>query len=198
MAAQPAGGMGVSILQRLEHSKGIVSPAPGKLLANEVLAGDTTILEEAVGLLGHQDKMVRAGAGKTIEQVSTAEPGLVAGYLPQLLPSLQVPEPQTRWMVLHALGCCAGLDPGTALEALPRAEAFAEGNSGACLWGATVVYLGYAGSTLEANVRAVYPNLESAAQAPEIKKGGWREICGCMTRASPKSGLGWRSLPRPA
>jgi len=83
----------------------------------------------------------------------------VAGYLPQLLPSLEVPEPQTRWMVIHALGCCAALDPATALEALPRAEAFAEGNSGACLWGATVVYLGYVGATSEANARAVYPIL---------------------------------------
>jgi len=45
----------VSILPWLENNTGTISSALGKLLANEVLAGDTTILEEAADLLGHQD-----------------------------------------------------------------------------------------------------------------------------------------------
>lgn len=56
MAAQPAGGSGLSILPRLDNNKRIIPSALGKLLANEVLAVDTSMLEEAVDLLGHQDK----------------------------------------------------------------------------------------------------------------------------------------------
>ena len=39
-----------------------------------------------------------------------------------------------------------GLDPETALQALPRAQQFLEAQSGACLWGATIGYLGAVGA----------------------------------------------------
>jgi hypothetical protein len=132
----------------------------GKSLAKKVLAGDVSILEQAVVLLAHDDKNVRAGAAKIVEQVALVDPSLVAGSLPQLVPALDVPEPQTRWMVIHTLGICAALDTPTALKALPKAEEFIQANSGACLWGSTVLYLGYLGATSESNARTVFPILE--------------------------------------
>ena len=48
------------------------------------------------------------------------------------------------------------------MRALPNAEATIQADSGTCLWGATVVYLGYLGATSEANARAVFPVLERA------------------------------------
>lgn len=152
----------MSILPQLEDNKGTISSALGKSLASKVLEGETAILEEAVVLLAHDSKNVRAGAAKIIEQVAMADPFLVAGFLPRLFPALEAPEPQTRWMIIHALGLCASLDVPTALGALPKAEEFIELDSGACLWGATIVYLGYVGATSEANARTVFPILERA------------------------------------
>jgi hypothetical protein len=152
----------MSILPQLEHNKGTVSSALGKSLAKKVLAGEEAILEEAVTLLAHASKNVRAGAAKIIEQVALAEPSLIVAFLPRLLPALKVPEPQTRWMAIHTLGLCAALDTPTALAALPQAQDFIRGDSGACLWGATITYLGHLGATSEANARAVWPLLEQA------------------------------------
>jgi hypothetical protein len=152
----------MSILRQLEKNKGTISSALGKALAKDVLAGQMTILEEAVGLLAHENKQVRAGAAKVVEQVALSEPVLIVEFLPRLLPALDVDEPQTRWMAIHTLGLCAALDTPTALKALPKAEAFIEAESGACLWGATIVYLGYIGAMSAENARMAFPILEHA------------------------------------
>jgi hypothetical protein len=60
------------------------------------------------------------------------------------------------------LGHCASLDVATALRALPKAEEFIAANSGACLWGATIRYLGFLGATSKVNARRVFPVLERA------------------------------------
>ena len=60
----------MSILPQLEKNKGIISSALGKSLARQVLAGETSILEDAVALLVHDDKNVRAGAAKIVEQLA--------------------------------------------------------------------------------------------------------------------------------
>lgn len=168
----------MTILPQLKENKGTISSALGKSLARQVLAGQTPILEEAVELLAHDDKNVRAGAAKIVEQVAMVDPGLVVDFCPQLLPALEVPEPQTRWMIIHALGYCASLDTPTALQALPQAQAFIEADSGACLWGATLVYLGHLGATLPANTRRVFPLLEQALrdipkQAKQVLESFW-------------------------
>jgi hypothetical protein len=160
----------VSILPQLEKNKGTISSKLGKALAKDVLAGETAVLEEAVDLLGHGNKQVRAGAAKIVEQVALGDPSLVAEFLPRLLLALDLPEPQTRWMAIHTLGLCAALDTPTALRALPKAEAFIEAESGACLWGSTIIYLGHVGATSEANARAVFSLLERAMRIPGREK----------------------------
>jgi hypothetical protein len=152
----------MTILPQLLTNKGTVSSALGKALANQVLDGESAILAEAAELLAHDSKDVRAGAAKIIEQVAMEEPSLVVPLRSSLLPALDVPELQTRWMVIHALGHCARLDVATALRALPKAEQFLAANSGACLWGATIRYLGFLGATSEANARRAFPILERA------------------------------------
>jgi hypothetical protein len=154
----------MSILPQLEKNRGTISSSLGKALARQVLAGETAILDEAVTLLSFGHKDVRAGAAKIIEQVALVDPCLVAPFLPHLLPALEVPEPQTRWMAIHTLGLCAPLDAETALQAMPKAEAFIEADSGACLWGATITYLGCLGATSPANARTVFPLLERVLQ----------------------------------
>ena len=152
----------MSILVQLEQNKGTVSSALGKSLAKEVLAGNPSILAEAVELLVHDNKQVRAGAAKIIEQVAVEKPVVVSQYLPRLLPALDVPEPQTRWMAIHTIGLCAEFDIPTAEKAFPKAKEFIEGNSGACLWGSTIIYLGCLGATSPTNAHAVFPILEQA------------------------------------
>jgi hypothetical protein len=150
----------MSILPLLIDKKGTISSALGKSLAREALRGDKAILAQAVELMAHEDKNVRAGAVKIVEQVRVADPALVGGYLPRLLPALDLPEPQTRWMAIHTLGICASLDTETAMSALPKAEEYVGADSGTCLWGATVVYLGYLGATSEEHAQMVFPVLE--------------------------------------
>jgi len=160
------------ILAKLEKNRGTVSSALGKVLAQRVLAGETDILDEAVTLLSHGHKDVRAGAAKIIEQVGLVDPSLVVSFLPTLLPALNTPERQTRWMAIHTLGLCAKLDAQTALLALPQAEAFIAADSGACLWGATITYLGHLGATSATNARRVFPLLERALERiPRQAKG---------------------------
>jgi hypothetical protein len=162
----------MSILPQLQKNRGTISSALGKTLAQQVLAGETEILVEAATLLSFDHKDVRAGAAKILEQVALADPSLVVPFLPRLLPALEVPEPQTRWMAIHTLGLCAALDTQTALQALPKAEAFIAADSGACLWGATITYLGCLGATSAANARRVFPLLEQAlARIPRQAKG---------------------------
>jgi hypothetical protein len=150
----------MSILPKLEKNKGTVSSALGKALAQEVLDGETAVLDEAVVLLAHGSKNVRAGAAKIVEQVALVRPDLVAGNAAQLLPALDLPEPQTRWMAIHTLGLCAELAPGAALRAMPWARLFLEQQSGACLWGSTIKYLGYLGALSGENAQLVLPLLE--------------------------------------
>jgi hypothetical protein len=155
----------MSILPRLEKNKGTVSSALGKALAQEVLEGNRAILDEAVSLLAHESKQVRAGAAKIIEQVAVQRPEWVAAYLPQILPALDVAEPQTRWMAIHTLGLCAALEPDVALQALPKAQQWLQQKSGACLWGATIGYLGAIGALSAENTRLAYPLLGGALAA---------------------------------
>jgi len=152
----------MSILPQLEKNRGTISSALGKSLAKKVLKGERSILEEAVVLLAHDNKEVRAGAAKIIEQVAMVDPSLVANLMPRLLPALEVPEAQTRWMIIHTLGFCAALDTPTALKALSKAKEFIGLDSGACLWGSTIIYLGCMGATSEMNARTVFPMLERA------------------------------------
>ena len=166
----------MSILPQLEKNKGTISSKLGKALAQDVLAGQTEILAEAVDLLSHESKQVRAGAAKIVEQVALSDPSLVVGFLPRLLPALDVTEPQTRWMAIHTLGLCAALDISTALQALPKAEAYIEADSGACLWGSTIIYLGYLGATSGGNARKVFPVLERALQIPGREKNVLRSF----------------------
>ena len=142
-------------------------------------------------LLGHDSKNVRAGAAKIVEQVAMFDPALVVGFLRQLLPALEVAESQTRWMTIHTLGLCASLDAPTVISALPKAEEIIGLDSGACLWGSAITYLGYLGATSESNVRTVFPILERALhatprQAKTVLKGFLRMLdrTGGETRAS--------------
>ena len=187
----------MTILPQLEKNKGTISSKLGRALAQDVLAGQAEILAEAVDLLSHESKQVRAGAAKIVEQVALSDPMLVVGYLPRLLPALDVDEPQTRWMALHTLGLCAALDTSTALQALPKAETFIDADSGACLWGSTIIYLGYLGATSEANARVALPLLVRALAIPGREKDVLRSFVRLMDVADDqmRSRMGQLAAP---
>jgi len=152
----------MSILSELQKNKGTISSALGKSLAEKVLKGDKSILSEAVKLIKFDDKNVRAGAAKIIEQVAQNKPELVADCLKDLLLGLESSEPQTRWMIIHTFGFCAKLNPVMASKALDKAEEFLNTNSGACLWDRTILYLGYIGAVSEIHAKKVFPLLEKS------------------------------------
>jgi len=139
----------MSILSKLQNNKGTVSSSLGKSLGQQVLKGDRDILSEAINIISFDDKNVRSGAAKIIETVAEKKPEYVSPYLSRLLPSLEVQEPQTRWVILHVLGLCAKLEPHISLKAFPKAEQFLKESSGMCFWDRSITYLGYIGSISE-------------------------------------------------
>jgi hypothetical protein len=171
----------MSILSKLQNNKGTVSSSLGKSLGQQVLKGDPDILSEAINLISFDDKNVRSGAAKIIETVAEKKPEYVSPYLSRLLPSLEVQEPQTRWVVLHVLGLCAKLEPQISLKAFPKAEQFLKENSGMCLWDRSITYLGYIGSISEKEAVKIFPILEKCMvsipeRIPRIFEGFERMI----------------------
>jgi len=155
----------MSILLQLQQNKGTISSALGKSLAEKVLSGKTEILNEAVSLIKNEDKNVRAGAAKIIEMVAEKKPEFVADYLDKLLSGLEVPEPQTRWMLIHTFGYCAKLNPTVAIKAFDKAKDFLKADSGACLWNRTILYLGDMSAVSKEQAKKVFPVLEEAISA---------------------------------
>ena len=128
----------MTTLELLKQNKGTVSSALGKQLAQKVIDGDHALLKDAVKFTSYdQDnkkaKSIRAGAAKIIEKVAEKKPELVAPYLDRLLPTLDMPEPQTRWMIILAFGYCVKDKPKLALKGINFAKSYIEENQGVIL-----------------------------------------------------------------
>lgn len=152
----------MSILKQLQENKGALSSALGKSLAEQVLKGEKRILKEAVELINHDNKNVRAGAAKIIEMVAEKKPEFIADHMKKLKTAFDAPEAQTRWMIIRTFGLCANLNPKAAEEALAKAKIFLKEDSGACLWNRTMIYLGYLGAVSEKYAQKAFPILEKA------------------------------------
>ncbi len=142
----------MEIFDLLKSNKGTVSSALGKDLAEKVLNGDLSILEEAIkyvvfDLHNVNSKGIRAGAAKILEKVSEKKPELIAHDLYKLKPALNAPEPQTRWMLMQIFGFCAKLNPQESISVLDFAKKYLTENVGVCLSGAVYLYLGRIGAT---------------------------------------------------
>lgn len=157
----------MGIFYALKANKGTVSSALGKQLAADALAGDLSILEEAVRLTCYdrnnpKAKHIRAGAAKIVEIVAEQEPALVAPYMDQLMPALEVAETQTRWMTIRTLGFCAKDAPQTAARGIPFAVAYLKENAGVCLSSSAELYLGAMGAVSVEYARQCFPLLIQA------------------------------------
>jgi len=140
----------MTLLEQLSANKGTVSSALGKELAKKVLGGDSEILLQAIDLTRFEpekakSKNVRAGAAKIVEKVAEKKPELVSPHLEELLPALEMPEPQTKWMLMMAFGYCAKLNPKTAIKGVDYAKKFIKEKQGLGVAGASEIYLGHIG-----------------------------------------------------
>ena len=142
----------MDILDQLKNNKGTVSSALGKELAEKVLKGDKSILEQAIDYVSydldnHKSKGIRAGAAKILEKVAEKQPDLIANQLDKLKPALTVKEPQTRWMLMQVFGYCAKLNSKESESIIDYAKQYLTENAGVCLTGAVHLYLGRIGAT---------------------------------------------------
>jgi len=161
----------MSILSTYTENQKKISPDDLETLTHQVITGDQVLLQEAVDLLGHDEKNMRTYAAQIIDQVALTYPQRVAPFLPALLPALNVPETQTRRMVLHTLGVCAPFETAVSLTALPKAQQIIRAQSGVTLWNATIIYLGYVGAVSAESARQVLPTLEQALrELPNLTK----------------------------
>jgi hypothetical protein len=144
-----------------------------------VLAGEQALLREAVKLClfdreNRQAKSVRAGAAKIVEIVAEKKPAWVAADLELLLPALDVPEPQTRWMVIRAFGFCAKANPQGAAKALPYAESFIQNKKdGMILPSSAALYLGDLGAVSPELARQAFPILLSSSSSILANELDW-------------------------
>jgi endonuclease III len=146
----------MNLFELLQNNKGTVSSALGKELAQKVLEGDRTILNDAIQYVSYdlenpKSKNIRAGAAKILEKVAEKQPGLIADDLGKLKPALDTKEPQTRWMLMQVFGFCAKLNPKVASSVIDYGKAYLGENAGVCLSGAVHLYLGRVGATSEKN-----------------------------------------------
>jgi hypothetical protein len=157
----------MDLLDQLRANKGTVSSALGKELAEKVLNGDKSILEQAVEYVSYdldneKSKGIRAGAAKILEKVAEKQPDLIANRLDKLKPALTVKEPQTRWMLMQVFGYCAKLNPKDSESIIDFAKQYLNENAGVCLSGAVHLYLGRIGSTSDKTADKVLPILDEA------------------------------------
>lgn len=157
----------MKLLDQLRNNKGTVSSALGKDLAARALGGEEDILGEAVRLTLYEPdnlkaKQVRAGAAKIVEKVAEEKPEMVAGYLDDLIPALDMPEPQTKWMLISVFGYCARDNPDSAKKAVEHATRYIASKQGVCLTGAAARYLGNIGALSSRDAQAVLPVLAGA------------------------------------
>jgi hypothetical protein len=168
----------MALLERLSHNKGTVSGVLSKKLAQQVLAGDTQLLAEAVRLVVYRQeepaaRHIRCGAAVIIDQVAAAQPALVLKYLPKLFPALAVGEPQTRWIIIRTIGYCAALDPKTARRAVPFAERYIEQQSILCLKSSADRFLGALGAVSAKDAASVFPILEKSIRNMVRNEADW-------------------------
>ncbi len=169
----------MSLFERLSKNKGTVSSALGKTLAQQVLGqNQIDVLMECIDLASYQApdsaaKKIRSGAAKVVEIVAQQRPKLVAPHLAKLLPSLSVPEPQTRWMIIRVMGFCARANPTTAQKAVPFAEKFLDRKEGLCIASSADLFLGDFGAVSKNNAHRVFPILERSMKKPIPNEPDW-------------------------
>lgn len=168
----------MEILDLLKSNKGTVSSALGKELADKVLKGDLSILQEAFKYVVYDlnnvnSKGIRAGAAKIIEKVAEKKPELIAKDLDKLKPALNAPEPQTRWMLMQVFGFCAKLNPKSSISVLDFAKKYLTENAGVCLTGAVHLYLGRIGATSNNTANEVISILDDSLKTATENEVDW-------------------------
>ena len=168
----------MGIFDQLQNGKGTVSSALGKELAARALQGDLSVLEEALVLTVYdlpraESKHIRAGAAKIIEIVAEKRADLVAHHLEALLPALDAPEPQTRWMILRTFGLCASLAPDVAAKAIPFASREIQNKEGLIVASSADLYLGDLGAASPQYAKSIFSILKVSAMSVIKNEADW-------------------------
>jgi hypothetical protein len=164
----------------LEKNKGNLSEFGKKIGTRIALREDIELLSQAVefctiSLSDKKTRDIRTGAAKIVEMVAFARPDLVAPFLDDLLPALEAPEPQTRWMIIRVFGLCAAIRPETAAKAIPYAKRYIqEKREGQlCLVSSADLFLGDYGSTCAERAREAFPLLLSSSDNAIQNEHDW-------------------------
>ena len=168
----------MSILEQLSNNKGTVSSALGKVLAQKVLNGQTSILSECIDLASYEaavpaQKHIRSGAAKVVEIVAENQPDLVSPHLEKLLPALSVKEPQTRWAIIRTMGFCAHLNKPIAQRAIAYAEKYIDKKEGLCLASSADLFLGDFGAISKKDAQRVLPILAQSIENLIFNEQDW-------------------------
>lgn len=170
----------MQILEQLRNNKGTMSGELSKRLALEVLSGNMVILDEAIelasySLVNKNEKNIRAGAAKIIEEVVMKKPELIAPNLEKLIPALEASEPQTRWMVIRTIGLCAQYNEIVAEKALDYAQIYIQKKKEGelCLVSSTDLFLGDYGAISRKNTAQVFQILLESTDNIIMNEHDW-------------------------
>ena len=97
----------------------------------------------------------------------------MAPHLKPLFPALSVEEPQTRWMIIRAVGFCAHLNAPVAREAVACAEQYLAAKKGLVLASSADLFLGDLGAVSEEDARRVFPILEKSMASLLANESDW-------------------------
>jgi hypothetical protein len=98
----------------------------------------------------------------------------VAPRLASVLPALDSPEPQTRWMIFRTIGFCAANNTVVVRKALPFAKRqLVQKGEGLCLASSIDLYLGDLGSTTKADAHRAFPLLEISMRNAVPNEPDW-------------------------
>ncbi len=76
-------------------------------------------------------------------------------------------------MIIHPIGLCAIQNPLIAAKAINKAKDYINENTGVCLTGAAVIYLGDMGALSNKEAKIVFPIIEKSLKIASLNEIDW-------------------------
>lgn len=117
----------MSIINKLASSLNRRDEVPNQELAKEIVAGnDAAAVKELLSHLSTKDKNVQSDSIKTLYEIGTLKPELIAPHTEVFLQLLDSKNNRLQWGAMTTLTTIAALEPDTLYKALPRLAEIAE------------------------------------------------------------------------
>jgi HEAT repeat protein len=120
----------MSVIDKLATSLNRRDEVPNQELAAQIIAGnDKEAVNELVDLLQHKSRDIQGDAIKTLYEIGTQKPLLIASYATNFIALLDNKNNRLQWGAMTALNTITTAKPEDIYTALPRLAAITEAGS---------------------------------------------------------------------